>query len=247
MKAVTVTVLSLVFKLATGKLTNTLYDFPQNASNRVIQLQGYNKVVGKDMKLILNCSSNAMKFGEHTAEFLSNGNTINYIRYFEGICYKTVNMSVCDSLICDCYVDSDTSWYSIAIEKPANDDKFSCLIRERKTITDYVYALEGIWSKSESKSRVIQVAHTASHPRQSFGVTNTKQETIAIILIIAILLLLWPIIIFIRYYILKKRKNVKGRQNTYQNEEGSYQKNVVSHTSTNGGSLGHRRKLSNQL
>lgn len=246
MKAVTVIVLSLIFKLVTGKITDTLYDFPQNVSNRVIQLQGYNKVVGKDMKFILNCSSSAMKFGEYTAEFLSNGNTINYIRYFEGICYKTVNMSVCDSLICDCYVDSDTSWYSIAIEKPANNDKFSCLIRERKTSTDYVYALEGIWSKSESKSRVIQVAHTASHSRQSFDVTNTDQEMMAIILT-GTIMLLGLITIFIIFIIVKKRKIVKGRQNTYQNEEGSYQNNVVSHTSTNGGSLGHRRKLSNQL
>lgn len=118
------------------------------------------------MKFILNCSSSEMTFGEYTAEFLYNGNTINYIRYFRGICYKTVNMSVCDSLICDCYVDWDTSWYSITIEKPADGDKFSCLIRERETCADHVYALEGIWSRNESKSHVIQVAHTAPHPRQ---------------------------------------------------------------------------------
>lgn len=118
------------------------------------------------MKFILNCSSSEMKFGEYTAEFLSNGNTINYIRYFSGICYKTINISVCDSLTCDCYVDEDTSWYSMAIEKPAKSYQFSCLIREKKPSKDYVYALEGIWSESESISHVIQVAHTASHPGQ---------------------------------------------------------------------------------
>ncbi|VDI37418.1 Hypothetical predicted protein [Mytilus galloprovincialis] len=157
-------------------MQGTSYRVPGEVPTTVIQLQVYERMMTNGIQFILNCTSSEALV-ESTAEFLSNGNTINNIRTFHGICLQTINKSACYPEICDCHVEGNTSWYYIVIEKPINDEQFSCRIRGIITSGNYGLVLEGIWN-NESKSQVVRVSNIATNFNILVGsVINTPLQT----------------------------------------------------------------------